>query len=223
MQVSPSLVATRMKRQHRAVWPAGWTLFLCAALISGCTAPSDGKAEAETALKQGIDKLNKGDHVAAAEDLTRAIKINPTAEAYYYRSNARQELNDYKGAINDLTEVINTSPDKTWSYYNRGIAKGKLGDDQGAIDDYTSAITLNPKFAQALLNRGNARLQLDHFEQAVQDYDKALQINPNLRGAYVGRGIAKELHGNLGDACPDYRQAADLGSKKAAGWVKDAC
>ena len=102
-------------------------------------------------------------------------------------------------------------------------AKGKLGDDQGAIADYTSAIALNPQFAEALLNRGNARLQLDHFEQAVQDYDKAIQINPNLRGAYLGRGIAKELHGNLGDACPDYRQAADLGSQKAAGWVKDAC
>ena len=223
MQGLQSLVDTRMSVLLRAARAAGMTLMLGAGLISACTAPSDRSAEADVAMKQGIDKLNKGDHLGAVEDLTRAITIRPTAEAYYHRSNARQEINNYKGAIDDLTEVINTSPDKTWSYVNRGIAKGKLGDDQGAIDDYTSAIALNPQFAQALLNRGNARLQLDHFEQAVQDYDKAIQINPDLRGAFLGRGIAKELHGNLGDACPDYRQAADFGSQKAAGMVKDAC
>ena len=223
MQGWQSLLCMKMSDLPRAVRAAGMTLFLGAAFISGCTTPSDRKAEADVAMKQGIDKLNKGDHLGAVEDLTLAITIRPTAEAYYHRSNARQELNNYKGAIDDLTEVINTTPDKTWSYVNRGIAKGKLGDDQGAIDDYTSAIALNPQFAQALLNRGNAHIQLDHFEQAVQDYDKAIQINPSLRAAYLGRGIAKELHGNLGDACPDYRQAADLGSQKAAGWVKDAC
>ena len=99
MQGWQTLVAPRRSGLARAVRAAALTLFLGAALISGCTAALDSKAEADAAMKQGIDKLNKGDHLGAVEDLTRAITLRPTAEAYYHRSNARQELNNYKGQL----------------------------------------------------------------------------------------------------------------------------
>ncbi|MGB1776288.1 MAG: tetratricopeptide repeat protein [Synechococcus sp.] len=177
----------------------------------------------DTVIKSGLAKMQNGDNIGAVQDLTTAIAIEPSAMAYFHRSNAKQKLKDYKGAIDDLTVVINTTQDVPGPYYNRGLAKTRLEDFKGAIEDYTSAITVNPRFDRGLVARGNAYLQLDQLEKAIGDYDQAIQINVRNRGAFVGRGIAKKLLGNLDEACADYRTAADLGSKKAAGWLKNKC
>ena len=187
------------------------------------SALSPPREDADTVIKSGLAKMQNGENAGAVHDLTTAIAIEPSAKAYYHRSNARQELNDYKGAIEDLTVVINTIQDRTGPYYNRGLAKSRLKDFNGAIEDYTSAIAVNPRFDRGLVSRGNAHLKLDQFEQAVGDYDQAIQINPRNRGAFIGRGIAKERQGNFSEACSDYRAAAELGSQKAAGWVKNQC
>ena len=55
-----------------------------------------------------------------------------TAEEYFYRENAKSDLNDYRGAILDFTKAIELNPKYEIAYYNRGIAKLQLGDKEGS-------------------------------------------------------------------------------------------
>jgi len=52
-------------------------------------------------------------------------------------------LGDYKGAIDDYTEVIRLEPKDARNHFFRGRAKKFLGDKQGAIADYIEAISLD--------------------------------------------------------------------------------
>ena len=48
--------------------------------------------------------------IQASEDLSKAIKIKPNEEAYRIRGNTYLIINDYRGAIEDYTKVIDLNP-----------------------------------------------------------------------------------------------------------------
>ena len=58
------------------------------------------------------------------------------AEPFYNRGIVRDELKDYKAAIEDYSHAIKLNPAFSNAYYNRGIAKHRLGDDKGACEDW---------------------------------------------------------------------------------------
>jgi tetratricopeptide (TPR) repeat protein len=108
---------------------------------------------------------------------TQAIKINPNdANAYKNRGNARADISDYMGAIEDYTQAIKINPNAADAYYNRGNARYDLGDEEGAIEDYTQAIKINPTYADAYYNRGNVRAGIKDKQAAITDFQKAADI-----------------------------------------------
>ncbi|MBW4683684.1 MAG: tetratricopeptide repeat protein [Komarekiella atlantica HA4396-MV6] len=108
---------------------------------------------------------------------TQAIQINPQdANAYKNRGNARSDLGDYEGAIEDYTQAIQINPNYADAYYNRGNARSDLGDYEGAIGDYTQAIQINPNYADSYYNRGNIRLDKGDKQGIIEDFQKAADI-----------------------------------------------
>lgn len=108
---------------------------------------------------------------------TQAIKINPNdANAYKNRGDARADIGDYMGAIEDYTQAIQINPHAADAYYNRGNARYDLGDEAGAIEDYTQAIQMNPTYADAYYNRGNVRAEIKEKQAAIADFQKAADI-----------------------------------------------
>ena len=57
--------------------------------------------------------------------------------------NAKDNLKDYNGAINDFSKAIELNSD----YVNRGISKEDLGDLNGACSDWRKAVSLGDKEA----------------------------------------------------------------------------
>lgn len=58
-----------------------------------------------------------------------AIQLNPKdAVVFYNRGNAKRDLGNSEGAIQDYDRAIELKPDFAFALYNRGIAKKKLGD-----------------------------------------------------------------------------------------------
>lgn len=66
------------------------------------------------------------------------------AKAHYYRAIAKDNLCDYKGAIEEYTQALSMNPNYARAYINRGYAKDRLGDSKGAIEDWEQALKLNP-------------------------------------------------------------------------------
>ncbi|MEH2162698.1 MAG: tetratricopeptide repeat protein [Nostoc sp.] len=107
----------------------------------------------------------------------QAIKINPQdAIAYKKRGNARSDLGDLEGAIEDYTQAIQINPNYADAYYNRGNARSDLENFQEAIKDYTQAIQINLNYADAYYNRGNIRLEIADKQGAIEDFQKAADI-----------------------------------------------
>jgi len=70
-----------------------------------------------------------------------------TAEDYFNSGNAKHDLNDYKGAIQDYNKAIELKPNYAKAYYGRGIVKILLGQNDNARLDLSKAGELG--FAEA--------------------------------------------------------------------------
>ncbi len=85
----------------------------------------------------------KGDGKSAAEELTKVIELQPTAEAYSRRGLVRAEVGEHKLAIADFTWVIDQLRDAPYAYLGRAKSKRALGDEAGAQEDEKMASTFN--------------------------------------------------------------------------------
>ena len=117
---------------------------------------------------------------------------------------------DYKGAIDDWTQVIKINPNYANAYYYRGVIRYELGDKQGAIDDYSQAIKINPNYHHAYHFRGLTHRKLGNNQNAIDDYTQALKIKPNDKFTYYFRGAARSKLGDKQGAIDDYTQAINI-------------
>lgn len=104
---------------------------------------------------------------------------SPVSEAtpsLYDRALASIRAGDYQGAITDLDQVIQETPNLAPAYYNRGYARAQLGDTRGAIDDFNRAIELNPTYPEAFYSRGVAFGRLGNEQAARADYRQAATL-----------------------------------------------
>ena len=106
------------------------------------------------------------------------------------RSKANYKLQNYKGAVNDITQVIkliDESADNNLKedpkeesklknlYFRRAEYKSELGDTDGAIKDFTKHIKSNPLDGQAFFQRGLEKY-LTNKNSACKDMLKGLQL-----------------------------------------------
>ncbi len=105
--------------------------------------------------------------------------------AFSSRGNAKQNLGDLKGVIQDHNKALELKPDYAYAFSNRGVAKADLGNLKGAIKDYNKAIELKPDDAFAFYNRGLAKYCLGDLEGAKRDSERAHELNPTLCKHYI--------------------------------------
>jgi tetratricopeptide (TPR) repeat protein len=92
----------------------------------------------------GLEKKRSGDKVGAVFYLTKAIKLNNRNHSYYlWRANAKYDLDDFRGALNDYYKVIkliNPQDDfKMNVYYSMGECYENIGDKNKACQYYSKA------------------------------------------------------------------------------------
>jgi serine/threonine protein kinase len=172
------------------------------------TSPSNNSATAETYYQRGRELAGK-DNKGAIEAFTKAIELN-YVYAYNDRGNAKSDLGDKKGAIEDYTQLIKLKPDSSDVYIYRGIVKSDLGDKKGAIEDYNQAIKFNPDSWYTYYNLGNAKSKLGDYQSAIEGYNQSIKLESDYSNAYINRGYAKSNLGNQKGAIEDYTQAIKL-------------
>jgi protein O-mannosyl-transferase len=142
---------------------------------------------------------------------------------YEYRGNAKKDLGDIYGAIEDYNKIIELNPKFADAFYNRGYAKAKLGDMKGAIKDFNMAIEINPHDAKAFNNRGNSKGSLGDIQGAINDFNRAIEINPKNAESYINRGRAKYYLRDKNGACSDWKKAGELGFQQAYEMINKFC
>jgi tetratricopeptide (TPR) repeat protein len=151
------------------------------------------------------------------------------ALAYCNRGNAKNCLEDYKGAIVDLTKAIALDPSMAQAYSNRGLAKLGLEDDNGALADCNKAIELDPDLAEAYYCRGFAKSHFQDYRGAIADFTQIIFNSSGstaewlISNAYLGRGLAKVQSSDINGACLDWKKAGKLGSETAYELIKANC
>ena len=145
-----------------------------------------------------------------------------SAEDLFNKGMNKIETADYKGAIEDFTQVLALQPNMPDAYYFRGLARDLLEDNQGALQDYTEAIRLTPAgqdSTYAYNNRGTVYAEMQDYQKAIEDYDRAVQSDPNNANAYYNRALAHTALKNSQSAIADFKKAADL--YKEQGKIQD--
>ncbi len=100
-------------------------------------------------------------------EISKRPKIYST---YFNRAISKTQLNDYQGALNDLSVVLELKPDNYWALAYRGDIYGKLKKMKTAKSAYEKAIKLDPNnnYAKNKL----AKLDQSDDKNVVSDQDK---------------------------------------------------
>ena len=130
-------------------------------------------------------------HSIAAKPLGQDnVFISP--DTYFRWGYMKLGLENYHGAIADLTETIRLAPKNVYAYFNRGIAKSYLGQYTDALADWSEAIRLDPNFISAYVNRGFLKGELGQYIAAIADFNTVIQLKPNFALAHFYRGLTKD-------------------------------
>ena len=140
---------------------------------------------------RGNAKAASGDCRGAIEDYDKAVSykdwpyliFNPNTTkliynpilfmVYYNRANAKAELKNYKGALKDYTDAINSGqgePENLSLYFNRANTYVDLRKFKEAVTNYDKVIAIGPRYDHALYNKGNTLVVMGCFEDALYCY-----------------------------------------------------
>ena len=159
----------------------------------------------------GMLKFNSGEYQGAIQEYERAIRANPKdALAYFNRAVVRENLKDYREAIQDYTARGAGEPAICRSVHEPGECGKQAGTPPGGPSDLNRAIELAPHDEKAYLNRGLTKEALQDFTGAMQDYAKAIGLGPDQPTPYYHRGNAKAALKDYQAAIEAYNQAIRL-------------
>jgi tetratricopeptide (TPR) repeat protein len=171
--------------------------------------------------KRGWRKMDDGQHVLAADDFDRAVKLASTKPdatipdqivrvALFGRGAARLESGAPKAALDDFTKIVTAIPSSAAAHIKRGIALSQLGRHRDALDDFDRAVMLNGKSYAAFNNRGVCYLNLKMYDNAVKDFTSAVRINAKIANGYYNRYIAYRCTDQVDKANDDLARAAEI-------------
>lgn len=142
---------------------------------------------ADSANREGLDYLKKGESERALVVLQSAIKIDPRcADLYNNLGTAYELLKRYEEAIKAYQQALLTRNKLNWIYnYNLARAYYALTRYEESVNALSETIRLKPDYEPAYTRRAQLSRLLGQYQQAIQDYTKAISLdkqNPSFYG-----------------------------------------
>jgi predicted Zn-dependent protease len=185
----------------------------------------------------GVIAHSRGDLVAAARYLERAVALNPSyTDALLNLAVTYNDLGRYDAAkeiqskVRTLHEqnpvqidpfargkIANMHADVAQAYVEHGL----VGE---AIEQYSKAVALCPSFADLRTRLGNLYRDSGDFARAKEQYQAAKDANPNYLPARVLLGVTMYFMGDTPGAVAQWREvlAIDPDNKSAQMYVRMA-
>ena len=191
----------------------------CLAIIASF---SHVKAQINTqqVMNIGRNALYFEDYLLSIQYFNQVVKAKPyLAEPYFYRSIAKLELEDYKGAEEDCSLAIERNPFIVDAYQVRGIARQTLHDLRGAIADYEVGLRYMPEHKVFLVNKAVCEQELKEYGKADSTYSTILRIYPKYENAYLGRAQLRLAQGDTLQAIADVDRCIELSRNLSSAFV----
>ena len=120
----------------------------------------------------------KGDYKAVVNELTEAIKLNPSdPNNYNNRGLAKNQLKQYSDAISDFDYAIKLDSKMAFAYNNKAFALLRLKQFNNALVTVNTSLDLNNKNAYALKNRAEIFIALNSKQKACLDLIQADKLS----------------------------------------------
>lgn len=167
--------------------------------------------DAETYSGRTRAYCDLGESKLALKDADKLIKLAPDRANYVVRARIKINLNDHKGAIDDLTRAAATNKRDDEAYLLRAGCHEALGAYKLALADYSRIIAFNKKDEMAYEKRGDIYLKLGDSVKAVDDYTNAIKFSPERNASlYLARASAYRKVNRLDLAKKDEAVAAKI-------------
>lgn len=142
--------------------------------------------------------LSHGNAARAEATLTEAAKfLRGRPGILVDRSEARAELGDYKGAVEDLTNAISADASRADAFAFRASAYRYLDELGKARADIEAALILKPDAPEALLERGILFRLADNKDAARADWLKVLELDPDGEAGRLARANIEKMDVNV--------------------------
>jgi len=151
----------------------------------------------------------------ALHQFKKTIQLDPKfAPALYNFGCLLIETENYKEAIDSLSQAITLSPHSDQLYLARGNAYRYLREFDEAAKNYRNAIALNPRFTEAWSNLGYVLNQLHDYQEALDAYQNALQIESDRYEIYINQANALRALNRYDEALICCKKAEELSQRK---------
>jgi len=187
----------------------------------------------------------EGKYAEAIILLDKAIAKNPkNIYALLSRGADKSMLEDYNGAIEDYSKVIEIDSTNTLAYFNRGLDKKRKEDYHSAIEDFNRAIKtkgsenfwmdwstnysskrgeFDVPMEEIRLERGYARYNSDSLRVAMEDFYFCIERNYQLGLSYYMAGLVYLNLNMIEEGCKALTQAKIFGNLDAEEMIKEYC
>lgn len=157
------------------------------------TIVAEPEFKGEILAQAGQAWLLHGDAPRAEAALTEAIRLlRGRPVVLIDRAQARAEMSDYRGAVEDLTNAISADPARVDAYTFRASAYRYLDELGKARADVDAALKLDSQNTAALLERGILHRLSDDKRAARADWLRVLELDPDgVAGKHARANIEK--------------------------------
>lgn len=188
-----------------------------------CPVTISAQINADQVLRIGQNALYFEDYMLSIQYFNQVISAKPyLAQPYFFRSIAKINLEDYRGAEEDATLALDRNPFITDAWEVRGVARQNLGDAKGAIDDYNEALHLLPMNRSIMFNKALAQEDIKDYDGAIETFAELEKSYPQYDGTYLGRARLYMLTGDTVTAKADLDKALSLNPNATNAYIMRA-
>ena len=127
-------------------------------------------------------------------------------------SDTKISQGDFAGALSEINQALNYSPEDTDLLITKGVLLQKLGNKEDANRIFTQVEDLLKNQETFFTNRSLVYLRVGDSQSALIDAQEALKINPKSPEAYFQMAKALENLNQISKAIDAYQTASSLAS-----------
>ena len=157
-------------------------------IIFSCSFVAKAQLNVEHVMMVGRNALYFEDYVLSIRYFNMVIGARPRlSEPYFYRALAKYNLDDFKGASDDLTLSIEKNPYVSKSYQLRGLCRVYMEQYDSAELDFRKAIHYEPQNVAIWNNMILCTMQREHWERADALLDSVQLFAPRNADIHLMR------------------------------------
>jgi tetratricopeptide (TPR) repeat protein len=184
-------------------------------VLGGAPASATHAIEAVQSYEEGARLLGEEKYAEAVSALNNALRIESGnyPEAHLAKGHALKAMEDYSGAANAYSQVLQYDSSSAEAYNGRGECYMESSPPvyDLALSDFQNALNLNRTDPTALSNLGHVLVAISQSPlDAIRVLDEALELRSDDARAFRDRGLARAMLREFDKAILDLNKAVEL-------------